>query len=147
LATPEISEIPPTVNPIPRSAHTFTPTIIPPTSPDLLPALSATAEPPSSVESAPLQTDHIPHALRSSTFTETSSHTSPQVASAPDTEVTSGMGTPSSRDDTHDLNPHIPMTVLPHSDQTARPIDGIVAATLVVTLRPEDQVQHDLDTS
>jgi hypothetical protein len=133
-ATPEIGEIPPRVKPILRSAHTVTPTIIPSTSSDLLPALSATAELPSSVESAPISS-HTRSGPHRSHPLQRPAPVSPQVASAPDAQVTSSMGTPSSHDDTHDPNPHSPMTVLPHSDQTARLVDDIVAAKL----RPEDQ--------
>jgi hypothetical protein len=66
---PGVSEISSTVNHIPQSARTVSPTTIlfgSSTSPVLLPALSdglTTAEPPSSVGSAPLQLDQTPHVL------------------------------------------------------------------------------------
>jgi hypothetical protein len=99
-----------------------------------------TAEPPSSIESASVQPDHISHASRfpSSSLTTTSSRISPQVAAASDAQATSNVGTPSSYDDTHSLNRPIPMTVLPHSDQTAPLVRDSVAATLKL----EDQAQH-----
>jgi hypothetical protein len=104
------------------------------------------AEPSSVVESAQLQPDQIPHALRfpSSSLTTAGwpgSHISLQVASGSGAQLTSSIGTPISHDDAHDINPLIPMTVLPHSDQTARPVHDAVAARL----EPEDQVQHELD--
>jgi hypothetical protein len=123
VAAPD--EIQSTVDPIPRSIPTAFPAIVvsdSSSSPNLLPTLSSgvtTAEPHSFVGPAPIPLDHVPHVLRplSSSQTTASSH------------------------DTHDLNLPIPMTILLHSDQTARPAHDIVAATL----QPEDQAQHDLD--
>jgi hypothetical protein len=123
-AAPDISDIPSTVYPNPRSIPIASPAIVvsdSPLSPNLFPALSSgvtTAEPPSFVESAPLQPDHNPHALRSPSSSLTASSL-----------------------DTHNLNLPIPMTILLHSDQTAPPVHDIVAATL----QPGDQIQHDLD--
>jgi hypothetical protein len=119
-SAPGISEIPSRVNPIPRTRTDST--IISPTPPVLLAALSDSmiaAESPSSVESAPLLPDHIPPALGflSSSLT---TDISPQVASASEAQVTSIIRTPSSQDTPHDINPHIPMTVIPHIEQTAR---------------------------
>jgi hypothetical protein len=111
-AASDIREIPSMVNPVFRTI----PTVAPDSSPILPPDLSSgltIAEAPSFVESAPIQRDHISHALRfpsSSLITTANSH------------------------DTHDLNPPIPIiTVLLHSDQMAPPHD-IVAANL----QPED---------
>ncbi|KAH9999020.1 hypothetical protein BJV77DRAFT_978508, partial [Russula vinacea] len=109
---PNISEIPSAVNTI-RPIPVISPDIVvsdSPSAPNLLPALSrgvTTAEPPSFVECAPIQPDHISYALRSpsSFLTTTSSH------------------------DIYDLNPRIPMTAL-HSDQMGPPAKDIVAATL-----------------
>ena len=121
--TPDNREIPSTAEPIPRSIPTSPAIVVSDSlsSPSLLPARSsgmATAEPPLFSESAPIQPDHIPTALRSSSSSPT---------------------TPSSHD-THDPNPPIPMTVL-HSDQTVPPAHDIVATNL----RPEYQTQHDPD--
>jgi hypothetical protein len=120
-AAPDIREIPSAFNPIPQSILTASTIVVPfsPSSPILLPALSrdlTTVEPPSFIESAPIQPDYVPHALRSpsSSLTTANSH------------------------DIHELNPSIPMTVL---DQTARPAHDIVRATL----QPEDQIQHNLN--
>jgi hypothetical protein len=145
-AAPDISEIPSTVIPIPRSI----PTIVvsdSPSPPILLPALSSgmtTTELPLFVEPAPIQPDQIPYDFRfpSSTSATPNSHISPQVTSAFDVQVTSSIVTPNRHDDAHDLNPPIPMTVLPHSNQTALPVHDIVASTLPL----EDKVSHDLDT-
>jgi hypothetical protein len=49
---------------------------------------------------------------------------------------------PSSQDDTDGLNRPIPMTVFPHSNQTAPPVRDTVSATL----QHEDLVRHELDT-
>ena len=119
----DISEIPSAVNSI-QLIPTISPAIVvsdSPSVPNLLPALSGgvtTAEHSSFVECAPIQPDHISHALRSpsSFLTTASSHDIP------------------------DLNPRIPMTVL-HSDQMGSPAKDIVAATL----QPEDKAEHDLD--
>ena len=121
---PDIGEIPSTVDPIPRSTPTASPTIgvsDSPSLPNLLPARSSgmtTTDPPSFVEPAPIQPDHISHAFRSpsSFLTTASSH------------------------DIHDPNPRIPMTVL-YSDQMGPPAKDIVATSL----QAEDQAKHDLD--
>jgi hypothetical protein len=145
---PDISENPSTVNPIPRSIPTISPTIVvtePLSSPILLPALSSSmtaAGLPLFVESAPIQLDHFPHAPpQSSPIATTNSHISSQVASAFDTQVTSEIVTSNPHDDSHDLDPPVPMTVLPHLNQTAVPAHDMVANTLPL----EDQVQHDPD--
>jgi hypothetical protein len=59
-AAPDISEIPSTVDPTPRSIPTISPTISSPSSPILLPVLSSgmTARPPSF---ALIEPDHVPH--------------------------------------------------------------------------------------
>ena len=120
---PDICAIPSTVNPIPRSISTASSTIFVPFSPSsliLLPALSrdlTTAEPPSFIESAPIQPDYVP--------------------------LTRSPSSSANSQDIHDVSPPIPTTVLhsDQSDQTARPAHDIVAATL----QPEDQAQHNLD--
>ena len=130
-AASDVSEIPPTVNPIPRSI----PSIVISGSPSLpIPTLSGgmtTADPPSFLKSAPIHPNHIPQTFPSpsSSLTTVSSHISRQVASTFDVRVT-----PSPHDDN-------PMTALTHLAQTAPPAHDIV----VTTLRPEDQIQHDPD--
>jgi hypothetical protein len=145
---PDISENPSSVNPILQSIPAVSPTIIvtePPSSPIMLPALSSSmtaAGLPLFVESAPIEPDHFPHAPpQSSSIVTTSSHISSQVASAFDTQVTSEIVTSNPHDDSHDLDPPIPMTLLPHLNQTAVPAYDMVADTLPL----EDQVQHDPD--
>jgi hypothetical protein len=154
-----VSEVSSTVNHIPQATRTVSPTINTilsgsSTSLVLLPALSdglTTAEPPSSVESAPLQLDQTLHVLRnpSSSLITASAPISPQAASGSefDVQVSLSIGIPSSHDDTsHDINTHIPTTVPAYFYQTARPVDDIVTATL----QPEGQAQaaqHDLEAS
>ncbi|KAF8471357.1 hypothetical protein DFH94DRAFT_769111 [Russula ochroleuca] len=140
---PDISENPSTVNPIPPSIPTAYPTTVvaePLSPPLLLPALSSSMAAtglPLFVESSSIQPDHFPQALRSLSSSQTTagSHLSPQV--------TSGIITPNPHDNGHDLGPLIPMTLLPHSNQTAVPAHDIIANTLPL----EDQVQHDPDNS
>ena len=88
-----------------------------------------------SIESFPFQLDQVLH-----TFRSPSSSSAKVVASGFDDQDTSSIGMPNQRDDTHDLDPPIPMTVL-HLDQTAPPAHDIAAATLPL----EGQVWHDLD--
>ncbi|KAF8479056.1 hypothetical protein DFH94DRAFT_38235 [Russula ochroleuca] len=125
-AAPDTGEIPSMVNPIPPTTPTVSaasPTIDDsPSSPTLLPAHfngMTTAESPSFVESAPIQPDHIPNALRS-----------------PSSSLTTANSL-----DTHDLNPPISMTVLSLSDWTA----PIAHNTSAAPLKLEDQAQHDLE--
>jgi hypothetical protein len=144
-AAPDNNEIPSTLNPISQSIPTITVSDSP-LPPILLPPLSSgvtTAEHPSFVESALIQPDCIPHVLRSqsSSLTIAGSQISPQVPSAFDVQVTSGMGSPGPLDNARDLNRPIPMTVLLHPDQIAPPAHDVVAATL----QPEDQVQHEVE--
>jgi hypothetical protein len=121
-ATSDISEIPYTVYPIPWPITVSPNTVISDSqlSPPALSSSMTTAVSPSSVEFPQIQ---IPPALRSSSssLTTASSYISPQVASALDARVASRIGTPSPHDDIHDLNPPIPMTLLPHLNQLAPP--------------------------
>ena len=145
---PDVGENPTTVNPIPRSFTTVSPTIVvtePLSSPILLPTLSSgMAAPvlPLLVDSSQIQPGHFPHAPpQSSSIETTSSHLSTQVASAFDAQVTSRIVTSNPHDDSHDLDPHGPMILFPHSNQTAVPAHDMVANTLPL----EEQVQHDPD--
>jgi hypothetical protein len=132
----ETSEIPFTVNPIPRSIHNVFPTIVVSETPSLPMSLSSLssylspAKPFLFVESALINPDHIPPALRSSS----SSLTSASSHSGLDAQVTLHIGTPSPHDDTQDLKPPIPTTLLLHSAQ-ASPAHDIVATTV----QPENQ--------
>ena len=140
----DIGKNPTTVNPIPRS--TVSPTIVvtePLSPPILLPAISSgmTATGlPLFVESTPIQPDHFSHApSQSSSIATTSSHISTQVASAFDAQVTSRIVTSNpTHDDSRNLDPPIPMTLLPHLNQMT--VDMVAN-----TLSHEDQVQHDSD--
>ena len=64
-----------------------------------------TAELPLFVDSSPMQPDHPPHALQSLS-------PSPTTSSSP--QVTSRIVTSNPHDDSYDLDPPIPMTLLPH---------------------------------
>ena len=136
-AAPDTGVIPSTVIPTPWSIPTIvvsdssSPLILPPA----LSTRTTTTEPPSFVESAPIQPDHTLHTLRSPSSSQTtaSSHISPQV--------TSRVVTPNPHDDSRGLDPPIPMTRPPHLNQTAPPTHDITASTLPL----KDQVQHDVD--
>jgi hypothetical protein len=105
----DISESPPSFNPIPGPIPIII--VSGPSSPPLvLSALfsdTTTAEPPSSSESVSIQPDHISHAL-------------PSPSSSPTT---------ASFHDTDDINSAIPIALL-HSEQTVLPAHDIVATTL-----------------
>jgi hypothetical protein len=141
-AGPDISGIPSTVNLIPRSTSTVPRIVVSdsPSTPIVLPLLSkgtAVSDPPSLVESAPFQPDHVPHApLSPSSSPKTAnSRISLQVAPALEPQVVSYIGTPSPHECAPNPNPSIPMTVLPRSDQTAQSAHDVAAASL----QPEDQ--------
>ena len=143
---PDASEISSTINLIPPSTHSVSPTVVVSECPSPIPvhpSSMTSGEPPSFVKAAPIQFDHILDALRSwsSSPTTGSSHISPQVTSAFDVQITLRIGTPSPHDETHNLNPPIPMTVLLHLAKPTSPADDIVAPTL----QPGDQVHYDLD--
>ena len=145
---PDIGENPSTVNPINRSNPTAYPTTVVSellSPPHLLPALSSSMTAtgfPLLVEPSSIQHDHFPHATpQSSSIATTSSHISTQAASAFDAQVTSRIVTSNPHDDSHDLDPHGPMILFPHSNQTAVPAHDMVANTLPL----EEQVQHDPD--
>jgi hypothetical protein len=91
------------------------------------------------VESSQIQSDHFLHAPRQSSSISTSSHISSQVPSAFDAQVTSGIVTPDLNYDSHDLEPPVSMTILPHLNQTAVPAHDMVANTLSL----EDHGKHD----
>lgn len=137
------SRIPSMVNFIPRNTFTDPPIIVSdsPSSPVVLPPPSrgtTVSEPPSSVESSPLQTDHILHAPRSppSPPKTANSRISPQVAPALEAQVASYIGMPGPHDCAQNQNSPIPMTVLPRLDQTAQPAHDVAAASF----QPVDQV-------
>jgi Family of unknown function (DUF6535) len=139
-AGPDINGILSMVNLTPRSTSTVPRIVVSPSSPIVLPPLSrgtTASEPPSSVESAPVQLDHVPHAPRSpsSSLKIANSRISPQVASALETQVVSYIGTPSPHDCAQNPNPSIPMTVLTRLDRMAQPAHDVAAASL----QPEDQ--------
>jgi hypothetical protein len=143
---PDISGFSSTVNLIPPSTRSVSPTVVVSECPSPIPvhpSSMTSGEPPSFVKPAPIQPDHILDALRSlsSSLTTGSSHISPQVTSAFDVQITLRIGAPSQHDETHDLNPPIPMTVLFHLAKTPPPAHDIVAPAF----QPEDQIQHDLD--
>ena len=143
---PDISEISSTVNLIPPSTRSVSPTVVVSECPSPIPvhpSSMTSGEPPSFVKPAPIQPDHILDALRSwsSSLMTGSSHISPQVTSAFDFQITLRIGATTQHDETHDLNPPIPMTVLLHLAKTPPPAHDIVAPAF----QPEDQVQHDLD--
>ena len=132
---PDISEFSSTVNLIPPSTRSVSPTVVVSECPSPVPvhpSSMTSGEPPSFVKPAPIQPDHILDALRSlsSSLTTGSSHISPQSTSAFEVQITLRIGTPSQHDETHDLNPPIPMTVLLHLAKTTSPTDDIVAPTL-----------------
>jgi hypothetical protein len=123
--TPSDSENPSTIKPILRPIPT---SVVCDSSPILLSAPSGSM---TTAGSAPIQPDHTPHACRSSSSSPTTvSHLAPQVASAFDVQVTSNIGMSNPHDDGHDLNPPIPITVLPHLHQTALPAHDTITHTL-----------------
>ena len=131
----------PTVSPI-TGRTPITGLTEPMSSPILLPALSSSmtaAGLPLFVESSQIQSDHFLHAPRQSSSISTSSHISSQVPSAFDAQVTSGIVTPDLNYDSHDLEPPVSMTILPHLNQTAVPAHDMVANTLSL----EDHGKHD----
>ena len=145
---PDISENPSTVNPIPRSIPTAYPATVVSelvSPPHLLPALSSSMTAtgfPLLVEPSSIQHDHFPHATpQSSSIATTSSHIYTQVASAFDAQGTSRDVTSNPHDDSHGLDPPIPMIPFPRSNQTAELAHDTVANTLPL----DDQVQHDPD--
>ena len=145
---PHISENQSTVNPIPQPIPTVSPTIVvtePLLPPLMLPAFSSgltAAGLPLFLESSQMQADHFSHAPpESSSLATSSSQISTQAASAFDAQVTSRVVTSNPHDDSHDLDPHGPMILSPHLNQTAVPAHDMVANTLPL----EEQVQHDPD--
>jgi hypothetical protein len=139
----DISGTPSTDNLIPRSTSTIPLIVVSdsPSSPIVHPPLSrgtTASEPSSSVESAPVQSDHISNTPRSPSSSPKTANTriSPQVAPALEAQVVSYIGTPGPHDCAQNSNPPISMTVLPRLDQTAHPAHDIAAASL----QPEDQV-------
>ena len=145
---PDISENPSTAKPIPRSIHTAYPVTVVSellSPPDLLPALSSSMTAigfPLLVEPSSIQSDLFPQATpQSSSIATTSSHIYTQVASAFDAQATSRNVTSNPHDDSHDLDPPIPMIPLLRLNQTAEPVHDMIANTLPL----EDQVQHDPD--
>ena len=135
----------PTVSPItsrtPITGPFVTEPILFPGEPILFPALSSSmtaAGLPLFKESSQIQSDHFLHAPRQSSSISTSSHISTQDPSAFDAQVTSRNVKIDPNYDSHDLKPPIPMTILPHLNQTAVPAHDMVANTLPL----EDQVQH-----
>ena len=87
------------------------------------------------VECTPIQPDHFPHApSQPSSIATTSPHISTQVSSAFNAQVTSRVVTSNPHDDSRNLDPPIPMTLLPMT------VDMVAN-----TLPHEDQVQYDPD--
>jgi Family of unknown function (DUF6535) len=143
-----IVENPTTVNPIARSTPTAYPTTVvsEPLPPHLLlPALSSsTTGLPLLVEPPSIQPAHFPHASpQFSSIATTGSHISTQFASASDAQVTSRIITYNPHDDSHGLDPPIPMTLIPRLDQTAVPAHNMAANTLSL----ENQEQHEPEGS
>ena len=145
---PDISENPSTVNPILRSIPTAYPATVVSelvSPPHLLPALSGSMTAtgfPLSVEPSSIQPELFSQATpQSSSIITTSSHIYTQVASAFDAPATSRNVTSNPHEDSHDLDPPIPMIPLPRLNQTAEPAHNMVANTLPL----EGQVQHDPD--
>ena len=136
---PDIIENPTTINPIPRSTVSPTSVVTEPlSSPIFLPALSSgmtAAGLPLFVECTPIQPDHFPHApSQPLSIATTSPHISTQVSSAFNAQVTSRVVTSNPHDDSRNLDPPIPMTLLPMT------VDMVAD-----TLPHEDQVQYDPD--
>ena len=102
-----------------------------------------TGSPPSPLESAPIQPDHILDTPRlpPSSLTASSSRIPLQVASISFAQVSTNIGALGPHDDTGDPNPAIPMTALPHSIQTAMPAHDVVSNALPL----ESRIQRDPD--
>jgi hypothetical protein len=99
---------------------------------------------PSSLESAPIQPDHILGTPRSppSSLTTSSSRIPSQITSLSFAQASTSIGALGPYDDTGDPNPPIPMMALPHSTQTAMPAHDVVSNALPLE---EGQVQRDPD--
>ena len=142
----DINEMSSIVKPIPSIPH-VPPAIVLSNSPSpplplSPPSSSVTAvNSPSSVETIPVQPDHILQALQS--LASSLATGAPQVASAFDVQITLRFGTSSPHDETREQNPAIPMTVLVHLAKTESPAHDTVASTL----QPDDQAQDDPDKS
>ena len=146
-ASLDINKIPPPIdNPI-RSIATAPPTII------ISDSLSSrvvhpvhsggmtTERPLSSLESAPIQPDHIPDTPRpphSSSITS-SSRTPLQATSVSFAQVSANIGVLGPHDDTGDPNPPFPLTALLHSTQTAIPAHDVASTTLPRVQRDPDK--------
>ena len=153
-ASLDTHEIPSTDNPIPWSITTALPTII------VTDSLSSrvlhpfhsygmtTERPPSSLESAPIQSDPILDTPTSPSLSLTASisRIPSQVTSVSFTEVSMSIGARGPHDDTGGTTPPIPMTALPHSTQTAMPAHDVVSNVLPHEVF-EDPVQRDPDKS
>ena len=145
-ASLNINEIPPADDPVPWSIPTALPTIVVSDSLSsrvLHPVYSCdmTTEWPSpSLQSTPIQPDHIlgtpGPVLPLSTLTTSVS----EVTSVSFAQFSSNIGAPGPHDDADDPNLLISMTALPRSIQTAIPAHEVVSNTL-----PLDGVQRDPD--
>ena len=103
----------------------------------------STERPLSSLESAPIQPDHMSDTSRpppSSPITS-SSRIPLQATSVSFAQVSADIGVLGPHDDTGDSNPPIPMTALLHSTQTAIPAHDVASSTLPL----ENRVQRDPD--
>jgi hypothetical protein len=140
-ASLDTNENPYTDNPTPWSIPTAPPTIVVSDS-----VSSRVLHPaPSTLESVPIQPDHIPDMPRSqpSSLTTSSSRIPLQVTSVSFAQVSTSIGALGPQDDTSDPNPPIPMTALPHSIQTAMPAHNVMSNALPL----EDRIQRDPDKS